>query len=169
MPASPCRRFFSVRSILLLAISAGFVFSLVSCHNNMIYRENKHINATGWSPADSIYFRFQITDTVTPLDFYFNVRNTTDYTYQNLYFFITTVYPDGAYSRDTAECILAGIDGKWLGKGMWKTRDSKFLFKKQLRLRKAGEYTLIVNQAMREELLRGIADIGLIIEQPKEN
>jgi gliding motility-associated lipoprotein GldH len=147
--------------VLILAVS------LNSCNNQMIFRENRHINASGWSPSDSLAFTFTIDDTLVPLNLYFNVRNTTDYPYQNLYFFITTLYPGGEYSRDTAECILAGIDGQWLGKGRGETRDSKFLFRKQVRFRKTGEYTLFVNQAMRENILKGISDIGLIIEKPE--
>ncbi|HNX43588.1 MAG TPA: gliding motility lipoprotein GldH [Bacteroidales bacterium] len=163
---SPVKSFLqlALTFIPLIVLAIGFH----SCHNNQVYRETRHISSDGWKPADSISFTFQVDDTLTPLNFYFNVRNTTRYSYQNLFFFITTKYPGGAFSRDTAECILAGIDGRWLGKGKGKVRDSKFLFRKEVRFHKTGEYTLIVNQAMREELLKGVSDIGLVIEKPEE-
>lgn len=151
--------------VLLLA----FVLLLNSCTNNLVHRENRHIPVSGWKPSDSLAFTFTIDDTLKPFNIYFNVRNTTDYSYQNLYFFITTLYPGGEFSRDTAQCILAGIDGKWLGKGKGKTRDSKLLFRKNVRFSRAGQYTLFVNQAMREDLLKGVTDVALIIEQPAEN
>jgi gliding motility-associated lipoprotein GldH len=156
--------------------SSGFIFQAIvtmsliivmnSCNNDIVFRENRHINKSGWNPADSIEFTFRIDDTISPVSLYFNIRNTTGYPYQNLYFFITTKYPDGTFSRDTAECILAANDGRWMGKGKGKTRDSKFLFRKAVRFIKTGEYTLIVNQAMREDVLKGIADVGLLIENP---
>ncbi len=160
---------FSFTKIKSQITLGAFVLILVvllnACSNQMIYRENSHISSSGWSMSDSIAFTFKIDDTLVPLNIYFNVRNSTDYSYQNLYFFITTSYPGGEFSRDTAECILAGIDGKWLGKGRGKTRDSKFLFRKEVRFRKAGTYTIFVNQAMREEILKGITDVGIIIEK----
>jgi len=163
-------RSFSFKKIDARLAAGAFVLMLVillnSCSNQMIFRENNHISSSGWSVADSIAFSFKIDDTLAPVNIYFNVRNSTDYPYQNLYFFITTLYPGGEYSRDTAECILAGIDGKWLGKGKGKTRDSKFLFRKEVRFRKAGNYTIFVNQAMREDILKGISDVGLIIQKP---
>lgn len=148
---------------LTLAVIITFLFS---CSSNLVFRENKHIAGEGWQPTDSVTFSFTVSDTLQPVDLFFNIRNTTAYSFQNLYFFITTVYPGGDFSRDTAECILAAPDGKWLGKGSGHTRDSKFLFRKAVRFAKPGNYKLIVNQAMRGDLLKGISDVGLIIEKP---
>jgi len=128
-----------------------------------MYEELQHIDKSQWKASDTILFHFTVTDTTQPYDFGFNIRNTTAYDYQNLYLFITAWYPGGTWSRDTAECILAATDGRWYGKGMGKIKDSQFVFRKGVRFRRPGNYTVGVNQAMRKELLEGISDIGIRI------
>jgi gliding motility-associated lipoprotein GldH len=134
-----------------------------SCDNSIMYEDIKHIEKAQWKASDTLYFHFTVTDTSQPYDFGFNVRNTTSYDYQNLYLFITAWYPGGTWSRDTAECILAASDGRWFGKGMGKLKDSRFVFRKGVRFRRSGTYTISVNQAMRKDLLLGISDIGIRI------
>ena len=128
-----------------------------------MYEEIHHIEKANWKASDTLFFHFTITDTLQPYDFGFNVRNTTSYDYQNLYLFITAWYPGGTWSRDTAECILAAPDGKWFGKGISKIKDSRFVFRKGVRFRRSGTYTIGVNQAMRSNMLQGISDIGIRI------
>ncbi|NVO19684.1 MAG: gliding motility lipoprotein GldH [Bacteroidetes bacterium] len=143
--------------------AASLLFFIVSCNNSVYYEDIKHINNSKWSSKDTLFFHFTITDTIQPYDFGVSVRNTTSYDYQNLYLFITATYPGGNWSRDTAECILAASDGKWYGKGMGKIKDSQFEFRKGVRFRKSGNYTIAVNQAMRQETLDGISDVGIRI------
>ena len=145
--------------VLLIAIAA------TSCDNNVFYSDTQHVKKDEWNAADTLFFTFSSKDTLSTYDFYFQVRNTTDYDKQNIFFFITAFYPGNTFSRDTAECILAAPDGKWFGKGMGKHRDSRFLFRKGVRFRKAGNYIIAVNQAMREEKLKGISEVGIIIKK----
>jgi len=144
---------------------AAIAMVAVSCNNNVFYSENVHIKNNEWKASDTLFYAFESKDTLTSYDFYFEVRNTTDYDMQNLYIFITAFYPGDTYSRDTAECILAAPDGKWYGKGMGKHKDSRFLFRKGVTFRKAGNYVIAVNQAMRKEKLEGISDVGILIKK----
>ena len=148
--------FFASCFILLL-------LSFYSCDKAIMFEENKHISNSEWKAGDTVFFSFSVTDSMQAYDFGFNVRNTTSYSYQNLFLFITAWYPDGSWSRDTAECILAAADGKWLGKGNGKIRDSQFLFRKNVHFRRSGNYTIGINQAMRTDNLKGISDIGIRI------
>ena len=149
------------RKSFLFVVAAAFISLWVACDRSVFYEELKHIDGTKWKASDTLLFRFTVTDTLQPYDLSFSVRNTTTYQFQNLYLFITAWYPDHTWSRDTAECILAAPDGKWYGKGNGKLRDSDFLFRKEVKFRRAGEYTIGVNQAMRIENLSGISDIGI--------
>ncbi|HRS53829.1 MAG TPA: gliding motility lipoprotein GldH, partial [Bacteroidales bacterium] len=92
------------------------------------------------------------------------IRNTSDYGFCNLFIFLKTLYPDGNNSIDTIEFILAGPDGKWLGKGK-NIIDNKILLKTNLSFPKAGNYSFEFTQAMRENKLKGIEDIGIQIEK----
>jgi gliding motility-associated lipoprotein GldH len=156
------------RIVSLARISAVLItVSLLAtaCNNNVFHNESVHLKNDEWKSADTLFYSFDTKDTLSAYDFYFEVRNTTDYDMQNLYLFITAYYPGNTYSRDTAECILAAPDGKWYGKGMGKHKDNRFLFRKGVRFLKAGNYVIAVNQAMRKKTLKGISDVGILIKK----
>jgi len=140
-----------------------FGFALTSCDDSILYEQRHRIDNSSWKSTDTLLFAFTVTDTVQAYDFGFNIRNTTSYPFQNLYLFLTAWYPDDTWSRDTAECILAAPDGQWYGKGNGKLRDSYFVFRKGVKFRRAGSYTVGVNQAMRVDNLEGVSDIGIRI------
>lgn len=148
---------------------AAFFFAIVlgttACNNDVFHSESTHLKNNEWKASDTLFFTFDSKDTLSAYNFYFEVRNTTDYDMQNLYLFITAYYPDNSFSRDTAECILAAPDGKWFGKGMGKHKDNRFLFRKGVHFRKPGNYIIAVNQAMRVDDLKGISDVGILIKK----
>ncbi len=152
--------FFRLSALLLL-----IVFMSTACNRDVFHAESVHLKNNEWKSADTLFYTFNSQDTLQAYDFYFEVRNTTDYDMQNLYLFITAFYPDNTYSRDTAECILAAPDGQWYGKGMGRHKDNRFLFRKGVHFRKPGKYQIAVNQAMRIETLKGISDVGILIKK----
>lgn len=154
---------FKKRKSALLLVVAFLAVVAVSCDNSILYQEQKKIADGTWKASDTVFFQFTVNDTLNPVDFYFNLRNSTSYEYQNLYLFVTAFYPGNTYSRDTLECMLAQDDGKWLGKGSGRLRDVRFLFRKGVRFRKSGTYTIGINQAMRTEELKGIENVGISI------
>lgn len=158
-------RFFPQTIFLPFILLFTIAIITVSCDKSVFYGETHHLLSDGWKASDTLFYAFNSTDTLAEYDFYFEVRNTTDYDMQNLYFFITAYYPGNTFSRDTAECMLAAPDGKWYGKGMGKHRDSRFLFRKGVRFRKPGNYVIAVNQAMRVENLNGISEVGILIKK----
>jgi len=145
--------------VLAIALMAG------ACKNEIFYNETVHLKNSEWKANDTLFYSFDSKDTLASYDFYFEIRNTTDYDMQNLYLFITAYYPGNTYSRDTAECILAAPDGKWYGEGMGKHKDNRFLFRKGVRFRKPGNHIIAVNQAMRKDILKGISDVGILIKK----
>ncbi len=141
------------------------ILFLTACDDAVFHSETVHLKNNEWKAADTLFYSFNSKDTLSVYNFYFEVRNTTDYDMQNLYLFITAYYPGNSYSRDTAECILAAPDGQWFGKGMGSHKDNRFLFRKGVRFRKPGNYVIAVNQAMRKEKLKGISDVGILIKK----
>lgn len=154
-----------IAATFIILLMTGFTFLMSSCNDNTIFVERKHIEAGSWKTTDTLYYQFSITDTITPVDIYFNVRNSVDYQNQNLYIFLTAFYPGNKFSRDTIDISLAEPDGKWIGKGSGAYRDVSFLFRKNLTFTKPGIYTLAINQAMRTKELKGISDFGIRIDK----
>ena len=88
-----------------------------ACDSSRVFEENKVIENQLWNSADKKLFYVNVDDTLSSHNFYINVRNASDYPFSNLLLFLQTRYPQGTYSKDTLECILADQTGKWLGDG----------------------------------------------------
>jgi gliding motility-associated lipoprotein GldH len=155
--------FFSVP--LKLLTLAFFFFLSTSCSNDAYYEEFREVDKEAWHMNDIKEYKVDISDTTAAYRLIFTIRNTTDYAYSNLYMFFTIVKPNQSTERDTIECLLADRYGYWLGKGVGKIRENRFLIKDQHTFTNAGEYKFTLEQAMRDEVLEGIADVGLRIEK----
>jgi gliding motility-associated lipoprotein GldH len=147
-----------------------FVFlcliSLFSCRNSRIVYEDIKTLPYNWTKNDDLVFDFVAEDTINLYDFSIFLKHNTFYQWQNLFLFLDTKYPDGTVSRDTLECILAEASGRWLGKSSSKKKEITYLLKK-VRFPQQGEYQFIIEQGMREENLRNIENIGIIIMNNK--
>ncbi|HVA98733.1 MAG TPA: gliding motility lipoprotein GldH [Bacteroidia bacterium] len=148
-----------------LFFSGLILITLSSCDKNRVFEKNQKIPNNTWDVKNSIKFQVPISDTITPTNFYVNIRNTDNYPYRNIYLFITTQFPDGGKAVDTLECILADQNGKWLGSGLGDIWDNQILFKKNVRFPHPGNYIFEFQQAMRTEQLPEIMDVGLRIEK----
>lgn len=150
---------------LIFTALISLTLALSGCGDDYYFAKSEALNNQAW-PEDRITgFNFSVEDTTESFNFIINIRNTTDYEYQNLYLFMNTIYPDQRSSRDTMELILAAPNGQWLGKGKGFYRDNLFLFKKDVRLPMKGNYRIEFIQAMRTDTLKGIDEIGLRIQK----
>jgi len=152
-----------------MKIKQSFLFLLIialfsSCGNSFVINESESVD-NPWVNSQRIDFEFVIQDTISPYSFFINVRNDIDYNYSNIYFFINTTFPNGYSSRDTVECILANVRGKWLGKGMGSIKESTHLIREHLYFPVSGAYKMQIEQAMRDEALNGIEDVGIKISK----
>ncbi len=152
-----------------IRIKQGFLLILLmtllaSCGSNFVINESQSVDQP-WKINHSIDFEFTIQDSLSPYSFYINLRNNVDYNYSNIYFFIETTFPNGQSSRDTIECILANVRGKWLGKGMGDIKESLHLIRENLFFPVSGLYKMQIEQAMRDEALSGIKDVGIKISK----
>ena len=148
---------------VIFAIISTFVMS--SCSNRMMYDESVVIPETKWDNKNVPYFDVNVEDTVSIYSFALNVRHMENYRYSNLYIFLHTTFPNGNVTHDTVECTLAYPDGSWAGKGSGSMRSDKILLNPNLRFPLDGVYHFEIEQAMRDDILKGIADIGISIEK----
>lgn len=151
----PMARVLKLAAPLLLLLTL-----LPSCDSNRIYEENIPVEKNTWHADDIKTFAFDITDTTSGLDLYINLRTTTDYPYSNLFIFLYSHYPNGYTDKDTLEFILAQPDGKWLGESSGTVVENQILISRGGRFPVAGKYTFKIQQAMREEELGEIIDVG---------
>ena len=148
---------------IIIAIAVAFL--LVSCDNDKLYDESVVIPDARWDNHDNPYFDVTVDDTLSDYAFYLNIRHLENYRYSNLYVFMHTEFPNGNVTHDTIECVLAKADGRWMGKGSGTMRSAKILLNPALRFPLSGVYHFEIEQAMREDVLKGITDIGICFEK----
>ncbi len=141
------------------------IISLIACDENLVYEQNRDIENAEWERNKKANFNFNISDTATPYNFYLNFRHSGQYPYKNLYLFTRTTSPNGEVALDTAQMLLADNQGKWMGKGIGDLYDYQFRFKELVLFPAKGEYSFEIEQAMRDEVLPYVTDIGIRIEK----
>lgn len=156
----------AIRSPFTFLISCLLtLISFSSCDPDRIYESNIVLPAEGWRSAGRVRFEVEITDTITPCNIYINVRNNSNYKYMGIWLFVDVNASSGFAERDTVEIMLADHRGKWLGHGLGSKFDTRMVFRKNVRFPVSGKYVFEYEQAMRDETLTGIDDIGLRIEK----
>ncbi len=152
-----------MRAYLLFLFA--ITLTLTSCDSNRVFEENTEIVSGVWDMNQRLSYDFEIPDTTTKYNIYFNVRNTDDYPFSNLYVFSHIDFPNGKSGIDTIELPLVYPDGSWVGEGQGEIHDCQLMFRKGVRFPVAGKYHMEVEQAMRMEKLPGVKDVGVRIER----
>ncbi|MBC8265366.1 MAG: gliding motility lipoprotein GldH [Flavobacteriales bacterium] len=149
-------------------------FSLFSCKNNILFKADKELKNTNWHTDSLAVFEFDVSDTISTYLAEINIRHTIDYSFQNLFIFIHTKMPNGQFTNDTIECILADKNGKWKGKGIGDILDFTKIYKQDIIFKTKGNYKIEIEQAMRYgklsniNLLEEIVSVGVCVRE-KEN
>lgn len=154
-----------LKKFFISAFSVSCLLFFASCDNQRVFEDNIVIPDNLWNVDNVVKLEVDITDTITPTNFYINVRNAEGYPYSNLYLFIKTRFPNGQQSNDTLECVLADEKGQWLGNGMGDIYDNQIPFKRNVRFPVTGKYMFELQHGMRIKDLPLIMDVGLRIEK----
>lgn len=152
-----------MKAAIIFHIIVATLFALSSC-NNTQYNERYTIPEGRWKQNNKARFELTINDTIQSHQFSISLRHMENYRYSNLFVFLHTTMPNGNVTHDTLECTLAMPNGRWIGKGSGSMRDIKVILNPALRFPLKGNYIFEIEQAMREEPLIGIADIGITIQ-----
>ena len=158
----------SLKSVIqLFSCSVILCLALTACDADKIFENNLAISSDGWRAADRARFEVEIADTLQACNIYINVRNNINYRYMEFWLFVDLHSPTGMVARDTVKIKLADHRGKWLGNGLGSKFDTRMVFRKNVRFPVSGKYVFEYEQAMRDEKLIGIDDIGLRIEKAR--
>ena len=145
-----------------------FVIScfFVSCDDtDIVYQNSKVIENNRWNKNEGVSFDFDINDTTEFYDFYFNLRTTNLYEWSNLFMFVEIGSPEEQFNIDTVEFSLANSVGEWTGISSGSIINNKILFISKKRFPSLGTYKLTFNQAMRQDDLTEVMDVGIIIKK----
>ena len=123
------------------------------------------VDQLSWSKDQLARFEFEVADTSQFYNMFINLRNTPEYPFSNIYFFIQLVAPDQKYSMDTLEGRLADKNGRWLGQGTGNFLSHRIEYKKMVRFPLEGRYSITVAHGMRRDPLPHVSDVGFRIEK----
>jgi len=142
------------------------VLSFCACSGKTVFSEYQPLPREGWHADSALCFGFAAPDTISPYDVIISIRHTQQYPYQNMWLFISgnrTAVTGHLSSRDTIEFFLADDRGRWLGNGYGNLREMPVLYMHNHIFRSTDTLSLCIEQAMRENTLRGISDVGVKI------
>ena len=151
-----------LRSIVVFIL----FLSLVSCQNE---NEKVLVNDINnqWKKNDVQTFDFDINDVENQKNLMFVVRNNNDYPYSNLRLITSVEHNKKKISTDTLNFVLAKPNGEWIGRGFGDAKEIIFQYKLNYKFPQNGKYSVKVVHAMRKNVLPGIEDIGIKIQNLK--
>jgi gliding motility-associated lipoprotein GldH len=155
-----------VKKVFYITCCYAFIFLfLLSCDKNRVFEKNVKIPENTWQKDNIIHFNVNISDTSSSHNVYINLRNRSQYAYSNIFMFITMHAPNGESVRDTFEITLADARGRWLGRGIGNALSNQVLYLQNVKFPYRGVYVFDIEQAMWDEKLENIIDVGLRIEK----
>ena len=162
-PEVICYLFYPSKSITAFYILffSGFI---ISCNNNVVFYESQYVPDKVWKKSFGFNYNFSINDVSVPYNISLHLRNSNLYPYQNLWILLEGQYLSNVLINDTIEYKMADDKGKWAGSGV-------ILFQNRIPLYvnyhfpDTGKYTIGIQHIMRDDRLKGIESIGLLIEK----
>lgn len=151
-----------INNLLLVIVVA---LGVVGCDSNRVFEEYYATGKNGWNKDSLAVFQVDVESTSQNYNLYINSRNIENYPYQNLWLFLEIEGPSTQTIRDTVELRLAESNGKWLGKGTGGVYTNQFLYRQNVYFPTEGIFTVKVEHAMREDVLKGLKDIGIRLEK----
>ena len=154
------------RNLCLKGIILLFGASLLSaCDKQTVYHSFQALPTEGWLREDTLSFDVKVTDSLTYYKLSLEVRNRSNYPYQNLPLSICYTTADSIPSpTDTIQLILADKEGIWKGDG-WGGLYQTAVSAGSVRIGKPGTYLFKVAYTLPDERLQGINDIGIKLKR----
>ena len=139
---------------------AGMIL-LSSCGEQAVAVSEITTEDDSWTYDQHVRIDFNVTDTTDLYDLSIEVTHGTEYQWQNLYVQIQNIFPNGDTMRRNVSLELADKKGQWQGDCSGERCEavidlqSKFFFPQE------GNYSIMTEQFMREDSIRGIESVRL--------
>ena len=139
--------------------------SFAACRQLNVYEQIRPFPTHEWASGDTCDFRFQITDTAARYHIYVIIRHEDAYHYNNLWLEVGTRAPGDTLKKQTVMLTLGDNKKGWQGVGMDDVFDHRVRITQQPVALKAGEYSFVLRQIMREDPLQKVLQAGLRVEK----
>jgi gliding motility-associated lipoprotein GldH len=140
---------------------------LISCRQIDVFEKNTTIPHYKWDNKYKATGTFSISDTSAPYNIYIVLRHTDSYQYSNIWLNVGLQGPGDTMHFQKVNLVLADDVNGWEGTGMndiWEVRKLINVWNRSI-IKKKGEYHFSISQAMRDNPLPGIMNVGLRVDK----
>ncbi len=137
-----------IRLVILLFI---LILTLLSCKRGYLFEDSRSLDPAGWQADDFLQFVIPVENLDQEFNIMVHLRHDGRYEYSNLFLFINTYAPTGASIRDTLECMLSDVSGRWFGRGIGGHYTIEVPFKRKVRFPYKGNYRIEIQHGMHRE------------------
>ncbi len=143
---------------------------LFSCNpDNAAFKEKKTIPEPGWTYADSLDFKFEITDTQSIYSLVLDVEHSVEYPYQNIYFNISTSFPSGKVLSQVLSTDLANKAGVWYGECTGTSCKARIDLQPNAKFNETGMHKINIAQHSRDTTLQGVNELSFLLIKNEPN
>lgn len=147
---------------LALVLIIGMGLFLASCSHNDVYNEFHSFPQAVWKRNNPAVFDVEIKDLSAEYSVLLEIRNSNEYSFQNLWLYVDVLSPTGTIVKDSFNVELADVYGKWHGTGL-SLYSHSHPYRTNYHFPDTGTYRFRVIQGMRQAVIPGISDIGLTV------
>lgn len=144
---------------------------LYGCDSRRVFEENRELAHRFWRYEDVPVFEFQIENSLTDYNLYFNVRNSLDYPWTRIN--VSYNLQDSAGQSLAQKLVfhdLFDATGRPYGQsGIGDLYDHQFPLLEKFRFPRPGSYSLRLTQFSREDTLKGVIAVGVRIERAENH
>jgi len=155
-----------MRKALFIALSI-LCIGLSACDRQRIYEKNIDFEERIWIYDSVPSFTFEIKDTAESYNLYYNIRNSLDYPFHNLYLnYALKDSTEVVLSTELNDISLFDVKtGAPKGDGLGDIFDHQVMFLDAFKFKKTGMYEIEIQQFMRRDSLPEIMSLGLRVEK----
>ncbi|WP_343747474.1 gliding motility lipoprotein GldH [Fluviicola sp.] len=141
---------------------------LCSCGDAPLYNKSYSFKNNSWEQNVKPVFQVSVPDTTQFYTIQITIRTTTDYAFNNLWFFIHSKTPKGQTGREPVEIKIANPDGSWSGEASGTIVENTVYFRHR-KFPQKGNYTFTFEQGITEQSARNVMDISFaVIKDPNQ-
>ncbi|GAB4403190.1 MAG: gliding motility lipoprotein GldH [Microscillaceae bacterium] len=154
---------------VLNPLALAFCLALWACNPQHFYEKNYELPQKKWAVDSVLVFHLDIKEVQQAYNFYYNLRCSADYPFQNLY---VTFFLENEQGKVVAEelqniTLFEAKTGRPLGEGFGNLYSYQLPIPKLsgFRFPKPGKYTYRLVQYMRRDPLPEVVSVGLKVEK----
>lgn len=133
--------------IVLLCLILG-----AACQSNLISEEKHLMDKDPWSFNEFVDFSLEVQDTTIQYDLILEVQHHPDFSFQNFYTKVYTIFPSSKEVASQVSLQIADNMGTWLGKCNSSSCRVELLLQERFRFKEIGKHQIKIENYSREEL-----------------